>query len=329
MKKWWISVIILLAHAYILISPVMADQILLVNGDRITGKLVRMEGNQVIFKTDYAGEISIAWDKVNRIETDTPMNVILSDGEARSVSDIKMGDEAFTTSDITAINPKPKPKVKITTRANAGLENERGNTDTDKIYGDAEFTARTKKDRYTVGGEVNQEKADGIDTARNWLAYGDYNRFITDKLFFYADALFENDEFADLDLRTTLGAGLGYQIFESEELNLSVGGGLGYVSENFILAEDDDFSSGQWRIDYDQYLFKKIVQLFHRQRGFISLEDTNNWKIRTRQGLRFPLYKGITATLQYNYDYYNDPSPAAISKWDSKFLFLIGYQFKN
>lgn len=36
-----------------------ADEVVLDNGDRITGKLVRLQEGKLIFKTDYAGEITI------------------------------------------------------------------------------------------------------------------------------------------------------------------------------------------------------------------------------------------------------------------------------
>jgi len=45
--------------------------------------------------------------------------------------------------------------------------------------------------------------------------------------------------------------------------------------------------------------------------------------------VRFPLYKGLTGTLQYNYDYDHNPSPEAKEKYDSKFMFLLGYEFRN
>jgi hypothetical protein len=67
------------------------------------------------------------------------------------------------------------------------------------------------------------------------------------------------------------------------------------------------------------FFFNKFVQLFHSNNGYISLDDASSWLINTRQGLCFPLYKGFVTTFQYNYDYNNNPSPDAESKWDSKF----------
>jgi putative salt-induced outer membrane protein YdiY len=219
--------------------------------------------------------------------------------------------------------------VNITTRANVNITSERGNTDSDNYYFDGEFVARTKKNRYKIGGELSKEESDGTTTSQNWLAYGNYSHFLDKKWYLYADTLFEHDEFKDLDLRSTLGAGAGFQIFETPLLNLSILAGLAKVDENFDVAEDDDYTAGQWSVNYDQYFFKKFVQLFHVSTGYVSFEDTNDWFYRTRTGLRFPVYKGFTATVQYNYDYDHHPSEDAEDKEDTKFIFLLGYEFKN
>ena len=321
------------------IYPVLADEVHLVNGDRITGKIIKMQDNQLIFDTDYAGKVTINWQKVAQLETDTPVKVVLSDGKILETTDLNENTEVmnpekkekdeFSLTQVKAINPDQKPSVKITVRVNAGMEIERGNTDTDDFHLDGEFIARAEKHRTTLGGELDKEKSSGDTTAESWLAYGKYDYFLTEKWFLYLNTLFEHDKFADLDLRTTVGGGPGYQFFESPELNLSVSAGPAYVSEDFIEAGHDNFYAAQWLIGYDQFLFKKFVQLFHRQNGHISLEDSENWLIETRQGLRFPIYKGFTATVQYNYDYENDPAPDAEEKWDSEFMLLMGYQLEN
>jgi len=321
------------------IIPILADEIHLINGDRITGKFIKMQANQLIFETDYAGRVSINWQKVAQLITDKPVKVILSDGKILETSDMKANtpvmypekkeNDEFSLTQVVSINSEQKPVVKITARVNAGLEIERGNTDTDDLHVDGELIARAQKHRVTVGGELDKEKSSGDTTAEDWLAYGKYDYFLTAKWFLYFNTLFEHDKFADLDLRSTVGIGSGYQFFESSELNLSVSAGPAYVSEDFIEAGHDNFYAAQWLINYDQYFFKKFVQLFYRQNGYVSLEDSENWLIETRQGLRFPIYKGFTATAQYNYDYENDPAPDAEEKWDSEFMILLGYHFEN
>ena len=320
----------------------MADEINLKNGDRITGEVIRMQENQLVFKTAYAGEIAIAWEEVIRVKTDHPIKVVLKDdtsleGLSHAFEESKMkldsgmleAPTSFKLSDVKAINPIPKKPVHWTANANVSLTNERGNTDSDNYYLDGEFIARTEKNRYTVFGRYNEEKSDGETTAKSAVGFGKYDHFLNKKWFLFGNTLFEHDEFKDLSLRSTLGAGAGYQFFETPILNLSTSAGLAWVDENFKVAEDNNYPAGQWSVNYDQYFFKKFMQLFHKQNGYISLEGSNDWFLKTQTGARFPLYKGLTATVQFNYDYDNQPSAAAKEKEDTMFLLLLGYQFAD
>ena len=342
MKQNIVLLLIVVVISFLITENILADEVRLKNGDKLTGQIVRMQKNKLILKTSYAGEITIIWQEVTGIQTDGPVKIVLTDettleGTTEVAEDGKMKlntdkletPASFSLADVKAVNPEPVKTVRINTRLNASVTNERGNTNSDNYYFDGEFEARTKKNRYTVGGELSQEKADNVTTSQNWLAYGNYSHFLNEKWFLYVNTLFEHDEFKDLNLRSTLGAGAGYQFFETPLLNLSISAGLSKVDENFDLAEDNDYSAGQWEIKYDQYFFNKFVQLFHVDTGYISLEDSNDWFVKTRTGLRFPLYKGFAATLQYNYDWDNQPSAAAETEEDTKFIFLLGYEFKN
>jgi len=333
---------IMLTVGFFIAGNSLADEVRLKNGDKLTGQVVRMEEEKLVLKTTYAGEITIAWKEVSSVMADDPVKVVLKDetaleGNTASIEDGKMkldtgkleSPASFSLADVKAINPEPVKPVKLTARVNASLINQRGNTNTDDYYFEGEFVARTEKNRYTLGGELANEKADGETTSENWLAYGNYSHFLDEKWYLYANTLLEHDKFKDLNLRTTLGAGGGYQIFETPLLNLSVSAGAAMVDENFDVAEDNDYPAGSWFVNYDQYFFEKFVQLFFAQTGYVSLEDAKDWFLKTRTGLRFPLYKGFTATLQYNFDWDNQPSEDAETEENTKFLFLLGYQFKN
>lgn len=322
--------------------PAGADEVRLKNGDRLTGTVLRMSEDTLVFETGYAGEIQINWSDVAVLDSEKPIRVVLSDDtqmEGRIVgaeegaleleSDAIASPVVLNLSKVKQINPEEVPPVRVNARANVGISVENGNTDSESYRLDGEFTARTAKSRYQAGGEWNREETDDVETVKNWLGYANYRYFLTQQWYLFANTLFENDEFADLDLRTTLGGGGGYQVFESETLNLSVQVGAAHIDENFIVAEDNSFAAGQWGVEYDQHFFDRAIQLFHRNFGYWSFDDSDDWIIKTRQGIRHPIYKGFTATLQYNYDYDNQPSPDARTDWDWRLLFLLGYQFSN
>ena len=58
-------------------SNAMADEVRLKNGGVLPGKIVGMEDGKLVLKTSYAGEISIKWNEVATLRTDTPVHVVI------------------------------------------------------------------------------------------------------------------------------------------------------------------------------------------------------------------------------------------------------------
>lgn len=61
-----------------------ADQIVLSNGDRLTGKVVSKAEDRLKFHTEYAGDINVDWKDVVSIATDDPVTVLSPGGELRT-----------------------------------------------------------------------------------------------------------------------------------------------------------------------------------------------------------------------------------------------------
>ena len=147
----------------------MADKLHLKNGARLTGAVVAMEANKLAFKTTYAGEITVAWHEVSTLTSNDTITVIMGDatslqgsaeparqGQMRLKSD-KISESATSNlSEVTSINPKSEPGIKVTAGANVGLSYADGNTNTESIYLDGRFVARTNKNRITAA-EYNRE----------------------------------------------------------------------------------------------------------------------------------------------------------------------------
>ena len=324
------------------VNVARGDEVRLKNGDCIRGKVIRMEERKLIFTTSYAGELSILWDAISNLISDDPVNVMLTDetilkGFTKPSEDgtmkLKMGKiietVSFDLAEIKSINPKPKteePHLKIKGRVNIGGVKKKANTDRKDYYFDAELVARTKKNRYTLGGEFHRAEDESKRSDDNLRGYMKYDHFMNHKWYLSNDASFEKNELKDLRWRSTLGAGLGYQFWETDLLNLSLESGVGYISEDYYEEDDNNYTSGRWVLKFDKFFFTKAVQFFHFHEGFIDFNDTSDLYIRSRTGFRFPIYKIFNATLQYNYDWDNSPSPGQ-DKADETSLFTLGCQW--
>jgi len=317
-----------------------ADEVYLVNGDRITGQVMTMNDGKLVLETSYAGTINIKWEDVSELRTDAPISVILKDetviqgisrfglaGEMKMESDLIAAPVSLKMADVKAINPKIEPAVKWMARVNVGIKIESGNRDSEDYHIDTELVSRTDTNRFTAGLELDRELYDDKRTENKWLAYTKYDHFLTEKWYLNTNASFEKDDFKDINARTVLGAGAGHQFWHSDLKNLSSELGFAYVNESYAgETEDKDYLAYRWASNFDWFLYKDVVQFFHWNEAFMSSDDYDDIWVRTRTGLRFPLYKGLTWTVQYNYDWDNVPSEGQ-ERTDTTLLFTLGYQF--
>jgi len=339
MKGRSISLVLAVFFVLLVCGQASADEVWLKNGDHLTGKVLSLDAGTLVFKTSYAGDLSIAWGEVVNLKTDEPIKVLLGD-ETTAQGPLSPGDagkvkvkaeqvaEPLTIdlANVKAINPKPPLRTNF--RANVGFSMTDGNTDTQDIYADAEFMARTLHNRYTIGGLYKRSEDEDVKTEDKALGYMKYDHFFTKKWYGYANATGEQDEFKDLDLRVTLGVGAGYQFIETDRTNLSFEAGLSYVDENYILADDNDFAAGRWALKFDHFLLPKSLQYFLYHTGLQSVEDSDDLILFTQTGFRIPFYKNLNITAQFNWEYDKSPSPGK-KESDYTYLFTLGYLWSN
>ena len=339
MQTYKVIVFTMVALCVLMIGAVMADEINLKNGDRLSGKIVTMGDGNLVLETSFADKITIEWDEVAGFKTDSAIDLVLTDGTAfkgipltseEGTLTLKLDSIAepvvFALNQVKSINPPEEPPVNLSGQVNVGFNKSTGNTDNEKIRIDGEIVARTKKNRYTAGGQYNRAEDDGDKTEDNALGYLKYDHFLTEKLYFYANGLFERDKFKDINLRTTLGPGIGYQVFESEEMNLSFEAGPSYVNTDYEDQDDDDNISGRWAMKFDRYFFDKLFQYYLNNEGYVSLSDAEDVFMFTRTGLRFPVRAGIFLNAGWEWDWDNTPSPDS-DRSDYRYILSLGYGF--
>jgi len=341
MKVNRLAVVIFVVSMLLIAENVLADEIWLKNGDRITGTVKKMEDKVLIFKTPYAGEMSIKWDEITAVTTDSPIEMVLDDDTSflgtmvpapEGQIELQLVDEtverlAVDLSEVKAINPTPpKRGLEIKARLNLGVNVKTGNTDTEAYDVDGKVSLRSEKNRLSFYGEYELDKADGDKTTERSKGLGKYDRFLTTKFYIYASTFFETDVNKDLDLRLVPSVGPGYQFYETELTNLAVELGPAYVIERFDESEDNEYMAGQWRINFNHYFFKEIFQFFHFDQGSISFEDTSDIIIFSRTGIRMPLYKYFNLTAQWNWDWDNDPAPGD-DRSDHEYILSVGVQY--
>jgi putative salt-induced outer membrane protein YdiY len=256
MRKMAIWVVMLVS---MLCSEALADQISLKNGDRLTGVIIKYEGANLILKSEFAGEVKIQWDAVDRITSAGPVYVTSKDGRVL-VGTVTTADGMIEvqTSDAGKVALAKDTVVLIRSReeqaayeadlvrqrqavwsgsADAGLSAARGNTDALVISLGSQVARTTQEDKLSLYAASlfarNGTSGVSITTAEAIRGGARYDRNISDRLFAFALTDLEHDKFQQLDLRLVFGGGLGYHARKTERTRLDLFGGGSYNREKF------------------------------------------------------------------------------------------------
>ena len=319
--------------AMLLALPAHADEVRLRNGDRITGVATSLAGGTLMFKAT-GGDLKIAWADVASLAIEQPMLVTVgttaptsavfaaADANGR-VTLVPGGPVALT--EIVAL-ARPQPAWVMTGGAGAGVVQTAGNTQVNNVRLSGDLVARSAADRYTLSAIATHANDRGIETARNWSLTGKYDRFLTSRLYANANANFTNDEFRDIDLRTALGAGLGYQIIDTARTTLTADAGLAWVHENFTSIADDSYAAAHEAAGLQVQLLPGRMTVFHLHDGYFGVSGDNKMFIRTQNGVRLGLAAGFVTTIEEDLDYDRQPSPGR-RQTDRTFSLTLGYRF--
>ena len=104
----WKFVVILLLLCAI---PALADQVILKNGDRLTGSITKSDGKVLVIKTDYAGDVTVKFDAIQSITSTGDLTVSLA-GKTVVGPVTTSGDDVVVAT--RTAGPVEAPKASVT-----------------------------------------------------------------------------------------------------------------------------------------------------------------------------------------------------------------------
>jgi putative salt-induced outer membrane protein YdiY len=317
-------------------SFVFADRIILENGDRLTGTVVGIDNGVLTIKTDYSEPLKIQASKIKKIFTDTPVEVHLSEGEIlkgnlSTVEDGKMvietSDERETTvfywNKVKAINPPEKSKWTgdITLSGN----HQSGNTDRTGASLGIKTTRKTEKDRFSLRFLYNYAKEEGDVSARNTYGAFKYDYFFTKKTYGLISVALLSDEFKDLNLRTVVGPGIGYQVWDMPDKSLGLEAGISYFSEDRKKTEDEHWVTGRLAGNVTLKIFEQII-FTNYLLIYPSFEDLGEYQLRNEAAVASALTSDWSLKLTNIIEHDSDP-PVDVEENDIYWLLGLAYNF--
>ncbi len=328
----------------VLAGPGMAaaDEVRIAGGSLLKGEVVRSTTEALRIETTFAGTVEIKLSEVEAVMLDEPVTVLFEDDSTLEVRVVSVVDDQFVyqehpnaepvtvaVSRVEVIEPDPwelGQGHQFTGRVNLSWENESGNSEKTELDLDFNLDYRWRDNHLLSYGELEYDTTRGIRSSDNWTWFSNLDHTFEGKWYYAGAVMFKKDRFADLKLRTMVGPGLGYRFYQSKPLNLRAELGIYYLNDDFYDQADEEFWGPAWFIDYDQMIWKRRLQLYHRQMGFAAANDSDKYIWRAWTGIRMPLLAGFVASVEYEIDYDSEPAIEAETT-DTTLNLKLGYEW--
>ena len=323
-------------------GTLQADVLHLADGSRIVGTLEVLDDAKATLSGTFAGRLDVPRRAIVDIETDASVVVEVERGDyvtgrlastdADEVSVHVNGRETLLL-DLAELGGvyredpllRRRAGLQLSANTNVGVTLTNGNSETENLHLDGQIVARSDRRRYTASGEYTQEESRDLLVKRNWASLLKYDYFVGDDWFWFNSLTLESDEFADLELRTALAAGFGYQFRETDYSSLSLEIGPSYVHENFAVAGNRSYVGSRWALRYDQKLWWNLTYFLYND-GVIGFQDTSDLTTRLRTGLRADVTDRIIARVQTAINWDQAP-PEGAEATDFEHTLTVGYKF--
>lgn len=251
-----------LAVGLVILSSAMlrADQVVLKNGDRLTGSIEKSDDKTLLLKTEFAGDVTVQWTAIQAITSTQSLHVGTSDGKTIvgpvTTTDgslaVSTANSGTVTAPITAVltlrndaeqtafdkSQHPGLTEGWKGGANVGFALTGGNSQT-KSLAIAFTAARTGlHDKFLVYENTVYATNDAPGAVPNVTANTNqgglrYDHDLTPRLFGFVGADFMNNELQSLGLRSVGSGGLGLHVVKSLNTTLDLLAGGNYTHETY------------------------------------------------------------------------------------------------
>ncbi len=356
-KLFTISQLLILLATVLICNDVLArvktDVVWLINGDRITGEIKQLEHGRLRISTDSMGELRIEWDDISRIESDFEFQFERTDGTRVTGTVDEIGDRTTITltNDEETVTFAHDKVIRISPIEDSFWNRLKGSMTFGYSFTNASNVAqgnlglrathRTEERAFSIDGNAIVT-SDQEDTATHSSSLRlDMTRFREDRWFRTFLVGFESNDELNLDLRSSIGAGMGRYLQQTNIAELSLTAGLMGTSEKLKTCSDCaaipeldagpshlESLEGLLGLDYSRFIFDDpAVDLSVRAYIFPSITESGRTRGQLDISLRWEMIKDLFWDLNYYNSYDSDPPAGAASTSDYGIVTSLGWSF--
>ncbi|HYI92127.1 MAG TPA: DUF481 domain-containing protein [Bryobacteraceae bacterium] len=336
----------------LLFSPAWADLIVLRDGDRITGAILKKDGDNVTVDSKNFGKITFKWAEIESVKSDGPLNVVLT-GDRTVKGPISTEDgkvivnaptpQTVVPSDIVALRNEAEQRTYErllhpglldlwAVIGSINIAGTKGNADASTLTTPFTLVRATNTSRTTLyfnsirsSAAVDRVSEQTAQAVRGGWAF---NRDLSKKVFLNLFNDYEYDKFQSLDLRVVLGAGLGYKVWMSDRGRLDVLAGGAWNREKFgAILPSREFTRNSAEVYWgDDFAYKVNTRMALTQsfRMFNNATNTGEYRVNADVGLSMAIMRWLSWNVSLSDRYLTNPAPGRVK---NDFLYSTGFAF--
>lgn len=336
-SRWALS---FLLSSILVANLSFADQVVMKNGDRITGEIQHIWDKEVIIEPELDDDVNIRIDfaAVAYIESDREFEIELTGGleaiakfpgadtDGRQLIEIDGSSKSIELDELYEAD-EVEDYFDWESHIDLNATIQKGNTDSinTKLYADTNL--KLGDHRHIADLTFIREEQEGIRTAERDLFRYNYNWLFDDPWFFGASLSAERDPIKELDGRYIFGVTIGRDFINKPRTTLSGQLGAGYLTEKNTLGDAQQSMVAIWILRYRQDLLNEDLELFHDHSINSYLTGRTNTVIKTSTGTRYEITDLLYANISLDYDYETEPALDTAENDDLRLVVGLGLEF--
>ncbi len=317
-------------------SQCEADQVGLRSGDVLNGTIKGKDADKLKIELTNEDTLEIPWGMVKTLTTVAPVTIMTTTGEVitEPLALTLDGEDATTSehmlhklSDVDLINP-PAWKTGDAWHAkgniNFSISSQRGNAHTDDVDLDGRLTLRHTRHRVQLMADIENDRVEDVETDNKWLGRADYDHFVTDRTFGNIGVAFENNEAADLKLRSVARAGAGHTLWAEPIDKLEGKLLLNAITERYYNQSDKEYIAVGLEANFAEGVWNDTFVFYTDLDGTMAIDSSNRLLGKAWIGLRIPVSHGLVTSAEMKLEYDSDPAEGA-NRTDQTFRIKLGY----
>lgn len=320
------------------------DVVTFVNGEQMSGKLVKVADGKVFFHSDMVGDVSFEWAKVKDLKTAQKFAVLPKGAKLAKKNPDHIPEGTLSVTDGTiAVASTTVPAAQtpyVVDQASFDKQMQQRSSFlsgwTGAITAGVSLVEATQKNQNFTTGIALVRKNPGVDWLRTtsrtvfdftdsygkvtqpgtptvktsiYHADGEQDEYVSDRLYVLGHAAFDHNFSQGLDLQQLYGGGLGYTLLKDKVQSLDLRADMHYEKQQFADSANNQNLIGS---EFAEAYIRKLAHAMVLTQGILldpAWNNTHAYSAQGTLGLAAPLSKSFSLSVNLLDGYLNNPPP--------------------